>query len=474
MIRYFYLIGLWIACLSLLAPGKAAPSQTTQLSGSTSTSAFAANDDWELPTFVAQDPTTNGGGTVKHAAHHVKKSATAHATSASVAAHDKTAHAAPIAANAKPAAHASTVAASAKPASASATSSTIASSAKPAAKPASGVAATSAPSIVKPTPAAKSASAATVVVMVPSTPVVSSGKPAASVSGAAPVVAVVAKPAAAVAPAVKPASTTVVSLILPVQPNAAAVVAVVKPKTPANKPADAKISALDSATKATSSHATPVAPSAVVKTGSSSQAATPESAESHVTIVALGAAKPGETESSAVTSDKPSLAHTLGHDLASTALAAQRKIASGTHGLVGRLARLTAYWASEGDYYTERHLSATGIHLHGGHCAVDPSIIPYGSVVEIPGFGQFLAVDTGSAVISRAAAREAGHTKAERNALVIDLFFEHRAEGERFAAEAPKFVDVSWWTPSSTSDAAQAARSVFADEQWNKIYSKQL
>jgi cystine transport system substrate-binding protein len=60
----------------------------------------------------------------------------------------------------------------------------------------------------------------------------------------------------------------------------------------------------------------------------------------------------------------------------------------------GRLGRVTAYWAGEGDYDTGRLLSATGVRLHGGHCAVDPSIIPYGSMVEVAGVGKFLAVDT--------------------------------------------------------------------------------
>ena len=94
-----------------------------------------------------------------------------------------------------------------------------------------------------------------------------------------------------------------------------------------------------------------------------------------------------------------------------------------------RLARVTAYWAGEGDYYTGRCISATGVRLHDGHCAVDPSIIPYGSVVEIAGVGKYLAVDTGSAVISRTAAREGGRTAAERHALVVDLFFEDRERG---------------------------------------------
>jgi 3D (Asp-Asp-Asp) domain-containing protein len=68
----------------------------------------------------------------------------------------------------------------------------------------------------------------------------------------------------------------------------------------------------------------------------------------------------------------------------------------------GRLARVTAYWPGE-DYYTNRRLSATGVRLRDGFCAVDSSIIPYGSVVTIPGLGDYLAMDTGTAVISRKA-----------------------------------------------------------------------
>jgi len=139
-----------------------------------------------------------------------------------------------------------------------------------------------------------------------------------------------------------------------------------------------------------------------------------------------------------------------------------------------RLARVTAYWADEGDYYTERGISATGVRLHDGHCAVDPNIIPYGSVVEVTGVGKFLAVDTGSAVINRTAAREGGHTEAERHAIVIDLYFEDSSEGERFAAGAAKYVSVTWWTPSAMGTDAKAARSLFADENWTKIQSKQL
>jgi hypothetical protein len=116
-----------------------------------------------------------------------------------------------------------------------------------------------------------------------------------------------------------------------------------------------------------------------------------------------------------------------------------------------RLARVTAYWAAEGDYNTRHLLSATGVRLRGGHCAVDPRIIPYGSMVEVAGIGIFLAVDTGSAVVSRKAAREDADNSEEGKALVIDLFFESRKSGQTFAATSPKYASISWWTPSLPS-----------------------
>jgi 3D (Asp-Asp-Asp) domain-containing protein len=129
-----------------------------------------------------------------------------------------------------------------------------------------------------------------------------------------------------------------------------------------------------------------------------------------------------------------------------------------------RLARVTAYWSGEGDYYTRHHISSTGVHLHQGHCAVDPSIIPYGSVVRIAGLGSYVAVDTGTAVVSRRAARESGHTRDQRNALVIDLYFESRRAGEQFAANGPKFASITWFAPGAeiTSDPVADSGSLIA------------
>jgi 3D (Asp-Asp-Asp) domain-containing protein len=106
------------------------------------------------------------------------------------------------------------------------------------------------------------------------------------------------------------------------------------------------------------------------------------------------------------------------------------------------LARVTVYWASGGggsDHWTRRHICSTGARLRAGHCAVDPRRIPYGSKVTLPD-ATLLAVDTGSAVRSRKAARRSGRTALERNALVIDRFFETKQQALGWARRNPVFM----------------------------------
>lgn len=108
------------------------------------------------------------------------------------------------------------------------------------------------------------------------------------------------------------------------------------------------------------------------------------------------------------------------------------------------LARVTVYWASGGggsDRWTRRHICSTGARLQAGHCAVDPRHIPYGSKVTLPD-ATLLAVDTGSAVVSRKAARRAGRTAVERSALVIDRFFETKQQALNWARLNPYFMFV--------------------------------
>ena len=109
------------------------------------------------------------------------------------------------------------------------------------------------------------------------------------------------------------------------------------------------------------------------------------------------------------------------------------------------LARVTVYWASGGggsDRYTRQHKCATGMRLRAGHCAVDPRKIPYGSQLVFPDRTTLLAVDTGTAVRNRQAARKAGRTVNERGAIVIDRFFETKRQALGWAQRNPAFMAV--------------------------------
>jgi hypothetical protein len=115
------------------------------------------------------------------------------------------------------------------------------------------------------------------------------------------------------------------------------------------------------------------------------------------------------------------------------------------------LARVTVYWAGGGhgaDHYTRQHKSATGLRLRQGHCAVDPRRIPYGSRVVLPDGTALSAVDTGSAVRNCKAARRSGRTNYERNAIVIDKFFETKGKALAWANSNPPFINVKVVPPN--------------------------
>ena len=84
--------------------------------------------------------------------------------------------------------------------------------------------------------------------------------------------------------------------------------------------------------------------------------------------------------------------------------------------------------------------------VEGVTVAVDPRLIPYGSTVEIPGLvglvgdGVFKALDTGSAVKSRKAAKAQG-----RNVPVVDVYLSSRRrvdEVTRLLGRAGHFMEV--------------------------------
>lgn len=108
------------------------------------------------------------------------------------------------------------------------------------------------------------------------------------------------------------------------------------------------------------------------------------------------------------------------------------------------LARITVYWHNP---ESKECVAAIGSRLRDGHCAVDPKKIPYGSKIDLPD-AQLVAVDTGPAVVQRTAARRSGRTPAQRNAIVIDRYFESRREAQSWAASHPHFMSVRVDSPA--------------------------
>lgn len=64
----------------------------------------------------------------------------------------------------------------------------------------------------------------------------------------------------------------------------------------------------------------------------------------------------------------------------------------------------------------DRGIGSTGVRVCYGHCAVNPSIIPYGTLLYIEGYGYAKAVDTGGAMLRR------------KNPVLVDLRFNNRNE----------------------------------------------
>jgi hypothetical protein len=112
-------------------------------------------------------------------------------------------------------------------------------------------------------------------------------------------------------------------------------------------------------------------------------------------------------------------------------------------------ARVTVYWPGEG---SGKSAAWNGVQLREDHCAVDPKKIPYGSKVMF-GDGECMAVDTGPDVVKRKAARSLGQTRAERNAIVVDRFFDTKQRALAWASAHPHFISVQV-QPAETKEAA--------------------
>jgi len=116
------------------------------------------------------------------------------------------------------------------------------------------------------------------------------------------------------------------------------------------------------------------------------------------------------------------------------------------------LARVTVYWAS-GDAGSIQSQS-TGLRLQTGDCSVDTRHIPYGSRLIFPDGTNSAAVDSGPSVRNRKAARISGRTVYERNAIVIDRFFETKRQALSWVSRNPLFMTVRV-VPSNSPTLAQ-------------------
>lgn len=109
------------------------------------------------------------------------------------------------------------------------------------------------------------------------------------------------------------------------------------------------------------------------------------------------------------------------------------------------LACVTVYWHGEG---SGEHAQWNGATLREGNCAVDPKKIPYGSKVVFPD-ATCLAVDSGPGVVNRKTARSCGRTAAERNAIVIDRFFDTKQKALAWAKANPRFMTLRILAPGT-------------------------
>jgi|SRR4029450_7977590 3D (Asp-Asp-Asp) domain-containing protein len=120
-------------------------------------------------------------------------------------------------------------------------------------------------------------------------------------------------------------------------------------------------------------------------------------------------------------------------------------------------ARVTVYWHSEG---SGANAAWNGARLRDGHCAVDPKKIPYGSQVVFHD-ADCVAVDTGPDVVNRKAARWCGRSTAERNAIVIDRFFDTKQNALAWAKANPHFMVVQICTPDAEADSPTRQLNTF-------------
>jgi hypothetical protein len=132
------------------------------------------------------------------------------------------------------------------------------------------------------------------------------------------------------------------------------------------------------------------------------------------------------------------------------------------------LVRVTTYWREEG----QSRAAWNGARLRNSHCAVDPKKIRYGSKILLGG-EELIAVDTGPAVVNRKAARLSGRNEAERNAVVIDRYFETKSQAVAWEKSHPHFMKVRVLNPQSALAIAEKSEPKHRDSPSQPIVATQ-
>jgi len=114
--------------------------------------------------------------------------------------------------------------------------------------------------------------------------------------------------------------------------------------------------------------------------------------------------------------------------------------------------RRTGYWARpltdpsvDADSAALNSSTGVGNLREGISCAVDPSVIPYGSKIIFPDIGVRIAMDTGSAVDSNQAAGSSGQSVST----TIDVFYVNKSTSDTQLNALPEVVTVTVQFPRS-------------------------
>ena len=111
------------------------------------------------------------------------------------------------------------------------------------------------------------------------------------------------------------------------------------------------------------------------------------------------------------------------------------------------LVRVT-YYGPDAKYGTSISSTTKRKASQGRTAAVDPDIIPYGSIIHLPGIGKLVAEDTGTDVKNRKASADHGGIP------VIDVYVGDEDEAEKLSREMPETMVVTI-LPSGVSKVEQ-------------------